>query len=102
MIENGGPDQKSAILGYFWQFFWPFKIIFEHIQIWIYMFLDVKLTEDYDSDVILLKQIRFYSWKLATSSWSWSSTNPQKSQDKPEIENSTQAADGDVYRTPLQ
>ena len=55
MIENGGPDQKSAILGYFWQFFWPFKIIFEHIQIWMYMFLDVKLSEDYDSGVILLK-----------------------------------------------
>ena len=51
MIENNGPDQKSAILGCFWQF----KIILEHIKIWLCMFLDVKLNEDYDSDVILLK-----------------------------------------------
>ena len=54
-IENGGREQKSAILGCFWQFFWPFKIIFEHIKIWLCMFLDVKLNEDYDSDVVLLK-----------------------------------------------
>ena len=44
MIENNGPDQKSAILGYFWQFFWPFKIIFEHIQIWMYMFFGRKIN----------------------------------------------------------
>ena len=54
-IENGGPDQKSAILGYFDSFFGRSKSFLSTFKFECICFLDVKLTKDYDSGVILLK-----------------------------------------------
>ena len=55
MIEDGGPDQKSAILGYFDSFFGRSKSFLSTFKFECICFLDVKLTKDCDSGVILLK-----------------------------------------------